>query len=239
MKTLILALACVLCGGICLADDTALHLKVDKPLTPVTTALASLSHQAGIPILADNTVVDTLGLTSIDQPGLEPMLDTLVKIIPALSWQKIYLPKDAPLPDADALSAQVRTLKAIPLTTITVWDPMTHSLVFYAADKSSTAGENGAHQLVYLVTNEVVRQQRIDNAKKAAAAKAEATQGPVNQAVGGLQNAAELLGQMTPDEQRKALPLMFQQFRQMIQNINPSVMSDLRKMRPGRPQNGQ
>ena len=32
---------------------------------------------------------------------------------------------------------------------------------------------------------------------------------------------------MTPDEQRQALPLMFQQFTQMMQKIDPAVRRDL------------
>ena len=42
-----------------------------------------------------------------------------------------------------------------------------------------------------------------------------------------MQGASEMLGRMTPDEQRQALPLMFQQFGQMMQKIDPTVRREL------------
>ena len=100
-------------------------------------------------------------------------------------------------------------------------------------------------QVVYLVTNETVRTQREASQKTTGTAAAnlapaalpapmpDATgqnpvgQNTVGQAVSGLQSASEMLGRMTPDEQRQALPLMFQQFTQMMQKIDPAVRRDL------------
>ena len=105
-------LAILAVPALCQSPPTApLHLTVTKPLTPVTDVLASLSQQSGVPILADDTVVDTLGVTSIDKPTLPEMLDTITALVPAMTWQRVDLPGDAPVPDANTLSAQVRSLK--------------------------------------------------------------------------------------------------------------------------------
>ena len=80
---------------------------------------------------------------------------------------------------------------------------------------------------MYLVTNETVRAQRLAS-KQAEEAKKQANT-PLNQTVGGLQNVATAFGQLTPDQQRTALPQMMQQFQQIMRSIDPSVIQDLRQ----------
>ena len=207
--------------------DTPIHFSVTAPASPVPTVLAALSKQVGVPILSDDTVAGTVGVMTVDQPGLEPTLDQVTKIVPGLTWQKVYLPQNAPLPKGEALSQQVRDLKALAATPLTLPDSATKSLVSLSQQKldAATPAPDGM-QTVYLVTNETVRAQRLA-AQKAAGQNAATGQGAVGQAVSGLQSASDMLGQMTPDEQRQALPLMFQQFGQMIKNIDPTVRQQL------------
>jgi hypothetical protein len=205
-----------------------LHLTVTKPLTPVTDVLASLSKQSGVPILADDTVVDTLGVASIDKPTLPEMLDTITSLLPALTWQRVDLPGNAPLPTANALSAEVRDLKNLTGTMLSVTDPAAKTSITFARTAIDLSkAPDGTVKTVYLVTNETVRAQRLAD-KQADDAKKQA-QTPLNQTVGGLQNVAAAFGQLTPDEQRTALPQMMQQFQQIMRSIDPSVIQDLRQ----------
>ena len=228
--------------------DKAVQLSITAPSTPLPAVLALLSKQTGVSILADDTVQGTLGAMSVNQSGLEPALNQLKAAIPGLTWQKIYLPKDAPLPKGNALSRQVRDLKALTAATLTVTDPDTKSLLSLSQTKEDAAvSAPSGMQTVYLVTNEMVRARR-EAAQKAAEMAQQATAAPtapivapgltppmpiqggggnVAQAVSGLQGASEMLGQMTPDEQRQALPLMFQQFGQMMQKIDPAVRREM------------
>ena len=226
--------------------DKAARLSLDLPAMPVTAALASLSRKAGVPILTDDTVEGALAAMSVNQPGLEPALDQLKTAVPGLSWQKVYLPKDLPLPKGNALSQQVQALKALSPASLAISDAATQSLVSLSRKKVDPAASlpTAGMQIVYLVTNETVRTQRqasqkttdtVSNPAPAAlpAPLPDATgqnpvgQNTVGQAVSGLQGASEMLGRMTPDEQRQALPLMFQQFTQMMQKIDPSVRREL------------
>jgi hypothetical protein len=204
-----------------------LHLSVTKPLTPVRDVLASLSQQSGTPVLADDTVIDTLGVGTIDKPTLPEMLEAIKSLLPALTWQRVSIPGDAPVPNANALSEEVRTLNGLAGTMLTIEDPDAKTGLSFArtpADLSITPG--GTVKTVYLVTNETVRAQREATAK-AKAATAQTTT-PLNQTVGGLQNVATAFGQLTPDQQRTALPQMMQQFQQIMRSIDPSVIQDLR-----------
>ncbi|MDQ2688362.1 MAG: hypothetical protein M3Y28_10910 [Armatimonadota bacterium] len=201
------------------------HLEVTKPLTRVTDVLASLSRQTGTPILADDTAVDLLGIMSADKPSLEEALTTLVSLAPSLSWQRVYLPQSAPLPGADALSAQVRALKAIKATGLVVADPKTQSTVTLKTSNDTLSTPPDGMQVVYLVTDETVRAQREAN-KKAAEAK---DASPVNQTVAGLSSAADSFGQMTADQQRQAIPQLMMQFGRMMQGLNPAVRDEMRQ----------
>lgn len=209
------------------APDAPVHLVVTKPLTRVTDALASISRQSGTPILADDTVVDTLGVTTVDKPSVEAMLDFVKTLAPALTWQRVYLPQATPLPDAGALSSQVRALKAITGTGLIVADPAAHSTVaFKTSTKTSTdtpAAPPEGMKVVYLVTNETVRAQREANKKAAEEKKA----APVNQAVANVNSAADAFARMNADEQRQAIPQLFQQFGRMFQSLDPAVRQEM------------
>ena len=219
--------------------EKPVQLSITAAATPVATLLGLLSRQAGIPLLADDTVQGTLGTLSVNQPGLEPALNQLKAVIPGLEWQKVYVPKDAPLPKGDVLSRQVRDLKALTVATLAVTDPATKSLRSLSQKKEDAAASvPEGMQTVYLITNEMVRARRqaVQNVSVMVQAPAPpmpqpapalAGGGTVAQAVSGLQGASDMLGQMTPDEQRQALPLMFQQFGQMMQKIDPTVRREL------------
>jgi len=229
--------------------DKAIQLSVTAPATPMAALLASLSRQAGVPILIDDTVEGTLGATAIHQPSLELALDQLKTAVPGLAWQKVALPQEAPLPKGNALSRQVRDLQALTAATLTVMDPATQSAVALSQKKlDSAASVPAGMRIVYLVTNETVRTRRQAEQKAAEMAQkateaapnpaaaaqpmpqmppANAGQGTVAQAVSGLQGASDMLGRMTPDEQRQALPMMLQQFGQMMQKIDPTVRREV------------
>lgn len=207
------------------APTKPLHLQVTKPLTPVTDVLASLSQQTGTPILADDTVVDRLGVTTADKPSLDDALDLIVSLAPSLSWQRVYLPKDAPLPNADTLSSQIRALKAITATGLVVTDPKAHSTVALKTSAETPAEASAGMQTVYLVTDEGVRAQR--EANKKAGEKKDAS--PVNRTVSGISSAADSFGQMSADEQRQAIPQLMMQFGRMMQGLNPALRNEMRQ----------
>ena len=99
-----------------------------------------------MPILADDTVEGTLGAMSVNQPGLEPALDQLKSSVSGLAWQKVYLPKDAPLPKSNALSRQVRDLKALSPVPLTLLDPATQSLVSLSRKKMDPAASHSRRE---------------------------------------------------------------------------------------------
>ena len=146
-----------------------------------------------------------------------------------LTWQKVYLPKDAPLPSGNDLSAQVRALKSVAASGLVIADPA--GIVAFSRKKPDTQAAVPADmRLVYLVTDEAVRAQRL--AAKAAEPPRPRTQ--PGRPAASMQNAAAAFSQMTPDEQRQALPLMFQQFRAIMQSMDPSVRQGLRQQFGGR-----
>ncbi len=207
--------------------NAPLHESVGKPLTPVTDVLTDLARQSGVPILFDDTVIDTLGVTTLDKPSVEGMLSALVPLGQGLSWQRVYLPQDAPLPDGTTLAAEVHALKSVAQTGLVVADPATPgALSFSKSVQSAPSAPPAGMKTVYLVTNEVVRAQRLAD-QKAAAQKQPA---PVDHAVAGMQTAADDLGRMTPDEQRQAIPLMMQQMMRMFQSIDPGVRQEMGEM---------
>jgi hypothetical protein len=227
-----IAVCAALCGPLRAGAQIApasspIHVIVGKPLTRVTDVLADISKQSGIPILADDTVVDTLGVTTIDKPNLEDMLRALVALAPGLSWQRVYLPQDGPLPDANILSAQVRTLKAITATGLVVQEPGDRGGLTFSKEASLSPVAPDGMRLVYLVTNETVRAQREADARTAKRKAAAAA--PVETAVNGLSSVADDFSQMSPDQQREAIPQMMQQMMRMIQSIDPGVRQELQQ----------
>lgn len=226
MKTLPLAALLFLAFAPTIAAaDKPVHLQVTRPLTRVTDVLATLSRQTGIPILADDTVVDTLGVTAADKPTLDATLDLIVTMAPSLSWQRVYLPVSTTLPSAEALSTQVRALKAISTSGLIVADPNANRTVALKTSSDTPSETPSGMQVVYLVTNETVRAQR--EANKKAGEKKDAS--PVNKTVSGLSNAADSFGQMSADEQRQAIPQLMMQFGRMMQGLNPAVRDEMRQ----------
>ena len=71
-------------------------------------------------------------------------------------------------------------------------------------------------------------------AKQAADTTPKSRDQTANSPAASMQNAAAAFSQMTPDQQRQALPLMFQQFRAMMQGMDPSVRAEMRQQFGGR-----
>ena len=243
MRTLSLLLLCCVCLPLAAGADTPapVHVVIGKPLTPITDVLASLAKQTGQTILSDDTAVAPVDVADLQAPTLDAMLDSLKSLDAGLTWQKVYLPKDASLPSGNDLSAQVRALKTVAASGLVIADAA-GTVSFSRRKPNSQAAAPADMRLVYLVTDEAVRAQRL-TAKQADARPADVPQ-PVSPAA-SIQNAAAAFSQMTPDEQRQALPLMFQQFRAMMQGMDPSVRAGLRQQFGGRrgglngPGNGQ
>ena len=142
-----------------------------------------------------------------------------------MSWQRVYLPQGDALPSAEVLSSQVRSLKGIQAS-LSVADPTTQSMITVKRTNDTTVGLPEGMRVVYLVTNEVVRSQRLAD-EKAAVKKEAAPPAPVDHAVAGMRTAADELGGMTADQQRQAIPLMMQQMMRMFQSIDPSVRAEM------------
>ena len=230
-----LLLSC--CLGVplcCIADTPApVHVVIGKPLTPITDVLASLAKQTGQTILADDTAVAPVNVADLQAPTLDAMLDGLKALDAGLTWHKVYLPANAPLPTGNGLSAQVRALQAITADSLVIADPgKAVSLSHVTAEDVATLS---SRRLVYLVTDEAVRASRA--AAKAAEDKP-ATVTPGTQVASGMQSAATAFSRMTPDEQRQALPFMFQQFQAIMQGMDPSVRAQLRQQFGGRRRGG-
>ncbi|MBV9852273.1 MAG: hypothetical protein JO250_21610 [Armatimonadetes bacterium] len=238
----------LLLAGLCLAapaltpragaDAPApVTVSITKPLTPISDVLAALARQTGQTILTDDTVVAPVGVADLSAPTLDAMLDSLKALDSGLTWQKVYLPKGIPLPTGNDLSAQVRTLKTVAASGLVIAD--TAATVSFSRKKADAAPPADM-RLVYLVTDEAVRAQRA--AAKTEAAKPKPTT-PVDQTASGMQSVASAFSQMTPDQQRQALPQMFQQFGSILQNMDPSLRAQMRQgirawMRGGGSQGG-
>ena len=151
------------------------HVSISKPLTPITDVLASLAKQTGQTILTDDTAVAPVGIADLQAPTLDDMLDSLKSLDAGLTWHKVYLPKDAPLPTGNDLSAQVRALQAI--AAIGLSSSRTPAEPSPSPARRPTPRPPPADmRLVYLVTDEAVRAQR--TAAKAAEAAAKTLRRP-------------------------------------------------------------
>lgn len=236
-------LAVLLTGGVSARTVWAapVTLSITQPQTPVAAALAALSKQTGTPILADDTVTGALGTTTVDKPTLEEMLTYVQTLSPGLSWQRVFLPSNAPLPSGDVLSEQIRALKAIAATGLVAADPTAKSVIAFSrretpdAEKTAPAGM----QTVYLLTNETVRAGRLA-AKKAADDKKKVAAGAptLEKFSAGVQNIPTMFGQLSPDQQRQALGVMMQQAAAIWQNMDPGLRQQLQQMSRQRGQNG-
>jgi hypothetical protein len=207
---------------------TPLHIVISHSLTPITAVLTTLSRQSGVPILADDTVIDTLGVADIAKPTLPEMLDAITALAPAETWQRVTIPSDAPLPDADSLSAQVRDLQTLMESRVTITDPGTHTTVSYsrvATDTSKFA--DTTDRTVYLVTNETVRAQRIAEAKARAAKALPDT--PLKQIDSGMAAVQNAFTQMTPAEQYQGVMKFSGMMGQLFTSLDPSVMAKIQQ----------
>lgn len=201
--------------------DPSLHVVTTQPQTPLTQALADLAKQSGTAILTDNTVTASLPATTLQADNVGAMLTKLGTSVPGLSWRKVYLPKDAPLPTGQALSQEVRALQAITPLSLIVASP-TDRLTFmhtFAADAAAPA----SMQAVYLVTDNAVPSTPAAPAAPPAAPAAT----PIEQTTNGMQTVADAFSKMTPAEQSQALPAMFQQFQRIMQTMDPAVRQQL------------
>jgi hypothetical protein len=201
--------------------STAISVNVSQPSTPVADVLTSLSHQAGVRILADSTVTDTIGEGRIGASNLEDALNALTKLDPGLTWSRVSLPADAAVPSADDLSAAVRALRKIKAGALTIAgaDGSTISI-----NTTSSAQPSGRHDIiVYLVTNET-EFDKLANEK----ANERYTRGgsqAIESTMANLHAIGDTFNQMTPDQQSEVMPLIWQQLRYITRNISPEVLN--------------
>jgi hypothetical protein len=236
MKSLSVLSICTLCAvfAVPAIGDSTVRLTIPGAQTPVTTVLSNLAKVTDTTILTDNTVTGSVGPTALEAANVGAMLTKLESLDTGLSWRKVYLPQDAPLPSGETLSREVRSLETLPPTGLVVASP-TESITVTHQTNAPAAPPAGM-QAVYLVTDEQVRAQHQETA---AAPPLSPQASPVTQAATGMQNVADTFGSMTADEQRQALPQMFQQFQRIMQSMDPSVRGDLGQMfRQWQGQNG-
>ena len=206
-----------------------------KPLTPLTDVLASLSQQSGVTILADDTVVDKLGVTTIDKPSVPEMLDAIKWLLPAISWKRVSIPGDCPIPDANTLSAEVRTLETMPTPGLIIADLNARTATSYSRTAPDPAPDfiTPAHT-IYLLTNETVRSVRASEKELAAVRQApidaqKMLHAMIPSAQLGMQTVANLFAQLTPDQQDTALSQMIFDWQRIIRSTNPSVLQKLQQ----------
>jgi len=208
-----------------------LLVTVDKTSTPVTDILAKLSTQSGVKILADDTVIDAIGEARISAPNLEGAFKTLASLDPGLTWNKITLSAGAAIPSAEDLSAAVLALRKIKSDAMSITDGAAGSTTSIQSAPPSTSTSTTADDkiVVYLVTNETVRQQRIDDK-----ANAKYKQGPtaVESTMADLRSIADRFSQMTPDQQSEVMPLIWSQLRYITRNLGPEVLNRFEHTHP-------
>ena len=205
-----------------------LLVTVDKTSTAVTDILAKLSSQSGIKILSDDTVIDAIGEARISAPNLEGALKTLASLDPGLTWEKITLSTGAAIPSGEDLSAAVQALRKIKSDAFSITDGAAGSTMSIQSTPPSTS-TGGDKIVVYLVTNETVRQQRIDDK-----ANAKYKQGPtaVESTMADLRSIADRFSQMTPDQQSEVMPLIWSQLRYITRSLGPEVLNRFEHSHP-------
>jgi len=215
------------------ADSTPstkpLLVTVDKTSTPVTDILAKLSAQSGIKILADDTVIDAIGEAHIGAPNLEAAFKTLATLDPGLTWDRITLSAGAPIPNAEDLSAAVQALHKIKSDAFSITDGTAGSTTSIQSTSSTSAAADGKI-VVYLVTNEAVRQQRIED--KANAKYRQGGPAAVESTMADLRSIADTFAQMSPDQQSEVMPLIWSQLRYITRNIPPEVLNRFEHTHP-------
>jgi hypothetical protein len=205
-----------------------LHIVISHSQTPITDVLTTLSRQSSVPILADDTVIDTLGVSDIAKATVPEMLDAITAMAPAETWQRVTIPSDAPLPDADSLSAQVRDLQTLMESRVTITNPDTHMTVNYSRTAGDTAKiGDPTDRVVYLVTNETVRAQRLAEAK--AKADKPVSDTPLKQLDNTMQAVQNAFSQLTPDEQYQGVMKVSSMMGQMFTSLDPSVMAKIQQ----------
>jgi hypothetical protein len=225
-----------LCLALCapLMADAPVHLALTAPQTSLSAALAGLATQTGTTILTDSTVAnDQIGPVDFQAANVGALLTKLQTVAPGLTWHKVSLPVSDPLPTGEALSQEVRALEAITATGLVVASPT--DVIDYT-HHTATAPATVGMQTVYLVTDEAVRAKEAKTAQAPTSADAGSS---VDQAASGMKNVANIFGLMTPDQQKAALPLMFQQFQRIMQSMDPAVQAGLAQQFQQMRQNGQ
>jgi hypothetical protein len=241
MKAVIpcLCLSLIVCSGIVArADDQesttrpAVHLTVARSSTPVTEILAALGSQTGATILPDSSVQDTLDSADIHGMNLYDALNGLVKLVPGLSWNKVYLPANARDLDVEDLSAAIRALHKVGVTELAIAGPADSSATI--VHKSGMDQVPQDRRVVYVVTNEAARdrqQQQMQAAVKPAnygPQQPAPSQNPdelVQSTMSDLNSLATTFQQMTPDEQSQIMPLIWKQLRYITSHLPPEVLN--------------
>ena len=209
------------------AKVSKVNLDVTEAATPVTDVLATLSRQSGARIIADSTVVDTIGAARIATTTLDDALTSLTQLDPGLTWNKITLSADAVVPNADDLSAALRALRKIKSDDISVSGNSADSSM--SVHKEATVTSADDHKVVvYLVTNETVWDRKQD--EKVNAHYRQGGAEAVENTMTNLRLIANTFDQMTPDQQSQIMPVIWSQLRYITRNISPEVLNRFEHM---------
>ena len=207
--------------------NTPVHVTVDKT-AHIADLLTLLSAKTGVPIISDDTMIDTIDIADIREPGLEPMFNALTVLDPGLTWQRIYLPRKGLLPDGDLLVKQIHALKpGVKAGIVFSGPPDNAATSFVKADRGSGIAPPNGMRVAYLVTNESVRRMRLTGKWSMRSGK-QVAQTPLEQAMSGLESASAALKKMSPAEQQQTLAAM----RQMLSQFDPTVLAQLLPQQP-------
>lgn len=244
-KNIIAIAALAMLGSIPAFADTPaapLKLNISRPNTPVVEVLSSLAKQSGQTILADDSVIDTIGLTSITKGSVEEMLNALSTAAPGVSWRKVYILADAPLPDAAALGAQIRALDTVSSSKLISVAPGGTVVDFVRSAATSVPSADSTMRAVYFVSDEAVRAKRIADARAVtsrnapAPAGAQSTPQPSSyhdQAVTGMQASLNALQQMSPQDRMQVLPQMAKDWFSLLHSMSREERQALRQAMRG------
>ena len=200
----------------------SITISLDKTATPVTDILKKVATQSGTRIFADSTVIDALGEGRISAANVEDALDSLAKLDPGLSWSKIGLPADTPLPAAEDLATAIRALRKIKADNLTISSGGSTLSVQNSVTPTAQPAADPHKVVVYLVTNEAEYQKRIDDKANAHYKKGNEA---VETTMDSLHAIADSFDQMSPAQQSQIMPLIWSQLRYITRNLSPEVLN--------------
>ena len=169
-----LAIAALSVAAVALAPpgaraDTAapLTLTITQDGAKVSDALGVLQKESNATLVVDNTVIGTMGRAKVSFPTLNDMLDFLRTMEPGLTWAKLYLPSNRPVPTSDQCYDLVRTLTWLAQQGSATLVSSTTTITVVQKNTTTLTPPTGQREIWY-VSDEQIRYQRYLDAQAAA-----------------------------------------------------------------------